>query len=74
MAAAPLGSVLRAAEIVSSIGLIMFGLGDAWGFIPLLRNCLVCTFKTKIGQYFETIALAVSLSACVSVRMEVFVF
>lgn len=46
--------VLRATEIVSQIGLIVFGPGDAWGgFILLPRNCFVCISRQRLADIFE---------------------
>lgn len=45
--------VLRATEIVSQIGLIMFGPGDAWGFISLPRNCFVCISRQRLADILK---------------------
>lgn len=42
--------VLRETEIVSQIGLITFGPGDAWGFILLPRNCFVCISRQRLAD------------------------
>lgn len=42
--------VLRATEIVSQIGLIMFGPGDAWGFISFPRNCFVWISRQRLAD------------------------
>lgn len=44
--------VLRATEIVSLIGLIMFGPGEAWGFISLPRNCFVRISRQRLADVF----------------------
>lgn len=45
--------VLRATEIVSQIGLIMFGPGYAWGFISLPRNCFVCIWRQRLADILK---------------------
>lgn len=53
--------VLRATEIVSLIGLIMFGPGETRGFISLPRNCFVRISRQRSADVFD-----VPVSGCES--------
>lgn len=66
LAASTLSLVPRTREIVSQIGLIVFGLGGAWGFILLLRNSFVCISRQRLADIFKRYSLCLSQVAGVA--------
>lgn len=63
--------VLRATEIVSQIGLIVFGPGNAWGIYRAPEELFCLYFKTKIGRYFANSLCLFQVVGVVTLRASV---